>query len=128
MSPPLLVTEIASLNARQGFASEQLNAVLAARPLDATNGRWGSTAPAVPAASENTTKRAAKPIALLRSMNSPCVVISGLAVSSPQSTAGRCPARTASPRRDRGYSAGRSAGWEGRRRARGGNPRDFWHG
>src|SRR4029453_7854097 len=43
-SPPEVVTLIASLNARHGFAIEQLNAVLAVRPSDATNVRWAGAA------------------------------------------------------------------------------------
>ena len=45
-SPPLFVTPMASPKARQGFAMEQLNAVLADNPYEATKVRWGKTAAA----------------------------------------------------------------------------------
>ena len=45
-SPPLLVTPMASPKARQGFAIEQLNEVLAVKPYEATKVRWGRTAAA----------------------------------------------------------------------------------
>src|SRR5436190_11789353 len=54
-SPPGLVTPMASLNARQGFAIEQLNAMLAGKPVEATNVRCAAALAADETATDTAT-------------------------------------------------------------------------